>query len=1795
MFSFCRFLSGLRRQRNASLGFTLFLGLALSLLSGAAAALTVSTEHISVDPTEVKEGDLVTVSWDSASETDPNPPVTAVTLLANELGVATNIPMEDPDADGVFEAEVTVALTSSTDTAQITVLAETDTELAAAYSDFIIVDNDPPVLSYGEDSVLEDGIEISGIADETATGLAEVSIQFSWDEGLSWATQGAATVSGAGDWTYTFQDDVLNDAEGLWFRAKAVDGVGNEAFGEMRALSKNLFLSILSPTGDWINAAEAEAGVLVSGQFDDTALDPALYDLTADILRLRIFHSGGVETRDISVSATITDSQDWEHFLNATKMGSLDDGSLVIKTVMTDENGNLTFAAKTLTLDTVPPGDPVFDAPLTENEDDMINAEEQTQGVTISGTVSGAEGQTLALEITDGSATVDLLAPVVDGAWSAEVTPGQIAGFADGELTLTASVTDAAGNAGNAATHTVQKITTPPTVTFADPLPGDANGDDIINIAEADAGFEVSGTANGEVEGQDVRVQIWVLGDEDSYRYERIDTAAADGAWSVLFAASPVNSLPEGTNHIYFRASVTDIAGNPSTVTETILSKDTQAPTISFNPVTGDNIINIDEQEAGVAISGSSSGANGRPLDLELLDAANQLVTLGPLTTSATNGDWAVALNPAQVTALADGEITLTAAMSDGAENAVTKTHLIIKNTSGPVVMFSNPLAGDDDAGTADSPYAGDGVINAAELAGGFAVNGNTDNTNGGEVNLKLQTLDGAWTDTYSATAAIGADGSWSHAFTQLQIAAISDGNDHITFRAAVSDAAGNNNEQDVLFSKDVTAPTLTITDIGGVACTPCNDYLTGDDLTGGLTVSGGATDNLTDGVEGQTVAVRILAGGIEQYTQSATVELGVWSVTFTQEQAESLPDGTLTFEADVVDWAGNPKTAAANIGKGAAALGVAITSPIADFVITGTTNSLPIDGTTTGLGVEEVALRVQDSAGNTLSRVAAVNADAWSLTLSQTEIDQLKDGALTITASVSDSGTDTAENSVSILKDTGIGTLESISSGSADGYYTAGQNINLTATLSQSVVEGSEITVTLNSGASVKLVAGTGGQTLSGLYLVQSGDAASRLNVTAITAVQLTDGYDNQTTALDLPPAGANLADNSNLVVYRAKLQASISRMATTDCPLTRNCGIGEAMQFKAKVWNAGPDGLPSFSGEMSFPLEGLGDSSITNITTHGNTDWVASRAVLGPRFVTLPPDSTGATHYIEATFGGTALATDLVQASVLIEHHEDLNYQETLLSSSTVNTRDTVQCYETKTDPASSAVWSGYLGLRATYITPVAIPMRVAIKDNAHALICGASSVHWDTAATGKIQVNDATCTGDLIQPASVPGTSISFINGGAEVQCSVRELDPDTRTIFLWGNCIDPANHEDRGDHDGDGFPNLYDNAPLVPNTSNACEATGGEVNITNKTYTEAYSCYAYTSRLVAAGRNVNIAAGSNVAYYSGGKVVLLPGFSAQAGSRFQAAIETAATRPEADPVEAESAASPASRRARSLADNESGSGSSANRVSPARVLGMDQLPAGLRRLLQAQGAELDMAVSDAQQRFVIFATGSALVSLDANGTSDVYLYHTADESLHLVSATALGTAGDGASTNPWLDGAGTYAVFQSEAGDLVSGDANQSADIFLLDLATGRLEALTPLQLENAAGRPMIASERPQVVFDGLDTEGQRRIFAYDYQWPNLGIMAVTQAQAGSQHSPAISADGRFVAYLQSRGEECRLWVLDSWQQTHHQLPCPAATAAGDYRPWFSEQAAELRWLPQAGTKEPAPPALDNPLH
>jgi Tol biopolymer transport system component len=241
-----------------------------------------------------------------------------------------------------------------------------------------------------------------------------------------------------------------------------------------------------------------------------------------------------------------------------------------------------------------------------------------------------------------------------------------------------------------------------------------------------------------------------------------------------------------------------------------------------------------------------------------------------------------------------------------------------------------------------------------------------------------------------------------------------------------------------------------------------------------------------------------------------------------------------------------------------------------------------------------------------------------------------------------------------------------------------------------------------------------------------------------------------------------------------------------------------------------------------------------------------------------------------------------------------------------------------------------------------------------------------------------------------------------------------------------------------------------------------------------------------------------------------------------------------------------------------------------------------------LLEAQGVDLDAIgnrVLDQEGRWLVFETDQALGVTDTNGLSDVYRLDLIEETLTLLSRTPDGYAGNGPSSYPAPDWRGEWLVFQSDADDLVADDANGVSDIFIYDVWTGEIKRIT-WDSRRASAHPVLAREGEELFYDQVRQGGQRQILA-DTVWSSGVAQPISfeEDEAGlplDNHHPAISADGRFVAYLEESGSPedriCNVHLLDRDTGNYQIQACPTDLQAStkDTRPRFRTDGGQIEW-------------------
>lgn len=135
-----------------------------------------------------------------------------------------------------------------------------------------------------------------------------------------------------------------------------------------------------------------------------------------------------------------------------------------------------------------------------------------------------------------------------------------------------------------------------------------------------------------------------------------------------------------------------------------------------------------------------------------------------------------------------------------------------------------------------------------------------------------------------------------------------------------------------------------------------------------------------------------------------------------------------------------------------------------------------------------------------------------------------------------------------------------------------------------------------------------------------------------------------------------------------------------------------------------------------------------------------------------------------------------------------------------------------------------------------------------------------------------------------------------------------------------------------------------------------------------------------------------------------------------------------------------------------------------------------------LTGASGSLESPPVLDASGSIIAFESVAPAVEGDTNNSSDVFVRIINPGSNELISASLQGGPGNGPSTSPSMTGDGRLIVFQSLASDLVEGDSNNAADIFLRNRESGTTTRLN----QGADGSPANGSSYSAAIDEGGQT-------------------------------------------------------------------------------------------------------------
>lgn len=185
-----------------------------------------------------------------------------------------------------------------------------------------------------------------------------------------------------------------------------------------------------------------------------------------------------------------------------------------------------------------------------------------------------------------------------------------------------------------------------------------------------------------------------------------------------------------------------------------------------------------------------------------------------------------------------------------------------------------------------------------------------------------------------------------------------------------------------------------------------------------------------------------------------------------------------------------------------------------------------------------------------------------------------------------------------------------------------------------------------------------------------------------------------------------------------------------------------------------------------------------------------------------------------------------------------------------------------------------------------------------------------------------------------------------------------------------------------------------------------------------------------------------------------------------------------------------------------------------------------------------------------RYVAFSSyATNLVSGANDGISQIYLHDRATGQTSLLSRDLAGQSGNGDSYIPTLSADGRLIAYYSYASNLAPGDSNQAPDIFVHDRSSGETRLVSRGQGNAPANgesyMPVISADGRFVAYESWasnlvtdDDNGLLDIFLHDLNTGQTTLVSrgISGTPAnGLSQLPALSADGRLIAYASEAGD------------------------------------------------------------
>lgn len=600
--------------------------------------------------------------------------------------------------------------------AEVTVIGGGGSETTLTGPDIIIDTTPPPlVITSGTTASGEIITEIEFDGGATITGTTEIGASVVLIAG---GVSHVCDVDAQGNWSVTLSSSTFQRGEYIEnIQIIATDGFGNSTTVndgiQIDTVSGVTVNTTIIETDGIINADERSDGVEITGTTDPGS-------------------TVVVEMNGFSRTAFVDAQGNWSVTFIATEI-PVGEQDLTINATATDQVGNVSTTSGEVRLDTW-----VRNFDITSEAggaDGVVNAEEATQGMTVTGTTEPGATVVVTLGGVSREASVD-----ASGNWTVTFLSGELP-TGEQTATLTASSTDLAGNTATE-TRSVIFDTDAGLLTIS---PAPIETDDIVNQVEASDGVVITGTSTPFA-----MVDVTLDGVTKTVQTDSF------GTWRATYSSGEVRP---GEFEAQITAYTVDAAGNELTRSDTVVV-DTFVRNfaVSANPVTADNIVNNAEQGQGVTLSGTTEPGATVTVVVEGVSRVASVDAAGNWTATFSGFD------------LPDGTYTTTAQISteDRAGNTATTSKTFQVDTE--VVPLTST----------SQPGGSDGVVGEAEAAQGFTLTGQVEQGSTVVVTIAGQQMQ----------AQVSAGGAWSVAVPPSVIPEVN--GESVSIQIAATDAAGN-------------------------------------------------------------------------------------------------------------------------------------------------------------------------------------------------------------------------------------------------------------------------------------------------------------------------------------------------------------------------------------------------------------------------------------------------------------------------------------------------------------------------------------------------------------------------------------------------------------------------------------------------------------------------------------------------------------------------------------------------------------------------------------------------------------------------------------------------------------------------------------------------------------------------------------------------------------------------------------------------------------------------------------------